>query len=120
MKAVQKEAVARQVKLDEESLQRLKEAEAKDKVHCESLVFLLQKTGRKKPLGVITGAFETNSSIGFGAVRAWHSLASLASFGRCSMNAHSVCGWIRWCVCSHVFCTHVWAVALTRVVTRLV
>lgn len=36
MKAVQKEAVARQVKLDEESLQRLKEAEAKDKVHCNS------------------------------------------------------------------------------------
>ena len=35
MKAVQKEAVAKQVKLDEESLQRLKEAEAKDKVsHC--------------------------------------------------------------------------------------
>ena len=32
MKAVQKEAVARQLKLDEESLQRLKEAEAKDKV----------------------------------------------------------------------------------------
>ncbi len=32
MKAVQKEAVAKQVKLDEESLQRLKEAEAKDKV----------------------------------------------------------------------------------------
>ena len=36
MKAVQKEAVARQVQLDEESLQRLKEAEAKDKVHCDS------------------------------------------------------------------------------------
>lgn len=35
MKAVQKEAVAKQVKLDEESLQRLKAAEAKDKVsHC--------------------------------------------------------------------------------------
>ncbi len=35
MKAVQKEAVAKQVKLDEESLQRLKEAETKDKVcHC--------------------------------------------------------------------------------------
>lgn len=35
MKALQKEAVAKQVKLDEESLQRLKEAEAKDKVsHC--------------------------------------------------------------------------------------
>jgi len=35
MKAVQKEAVATQLKLDEESLQRLKEAEAKDKVsHC--------------------------------------------------------------------------------------
>lgn len=33
MKAVQKEAVARQLQLDEESLQRLKEAEAKDKVH---------------------------------------------------------------------------------------
>ena len=32
MRAVQKEAVAKQVKLDEESLQRLKEAEAKDKV----------------------------------------------------------------------------------------
>lgn len=32
MKAVQKEAVAKQVKLDEESLQRLKEAEARDKV----------------------------------------------------------------------------------------
>ena len=32
MKAVQKEAVAKQVKLDEESLQRLKEAEAKNKV----------------------------------------------------------------------------------------
>ena len=34
MKAVQKEAVAKQVKLDEESLQRLKEAEDKDKVAC--------------------------------------------------------------------------------------
>ena len=33
MKAVQKEAVARQLQLDEESLQRLKEAEAKDKVN---------------------------------------------------------------------------------------
>ena len=33
MKAVQKEAVAKQVQLDEESLQRLKEAEAKNKVH---------------------------------------------------------------------------------------
>ncbi len=32
MKAVQKVAVAKQVKLDEESLQRLKEAEASDKV----------------------------------------------------------------------------------------
>ena len=32
MKAVQKEAVAKQVKLDEESLNRLKEAEANDKV----------------------------------------------------------------------------------------
>lgn len=32
MKAVQKEAVAKQVQLDEESLQRLKEAEAKTKV----------------------------------------------------------------------------------------
>lgn len=32
MKAVQQKAVAKQVKLDEESLQRLKEAEAKDKV----------------------------------------------------------------------------------------
>ena len=35
MKAVQKEAVAKQVKLDEESLHRLKEAEAKDKVSSE-------------------------------------------------------------------------------------
>ena len=33
MKAVQKEAVAKQVQLDEESLQRLKEAEATNKVH---------------------------------------------------------------------------------------
>ena len=32
MKAVQKEAVARQVRLDQQSLQRLKDAEAKDKV----------------------------------------------------------------------------------------
>lgn len=32
MKAVQKEAVAHQVRLDEQSLQRLKEVEAKDKV----------------------------------------------------------------------------------------
>lgn len=32
MKAVQKEAVAKQVQLDEESLQRLKEAEDKNKV----------------------------------------------------------------------------------------
>lgn len=32
MKAIQKEAVAKQVQLDEESLARLKEAEAKSKV----------------------------------------------------------------------------------------
>lgn len=45
MKAVQKAAVAKQVRLDEESLQRLKEAEAKDKVG---------ETQRKTtPLGVI-------------------------------------------------------------------
>ena len=36
MKAIQKEAVAKQVKLDEESLQRLKEAEARDKVSYPS------------------------------------------------------------------------------------
>lgn len=37
MKAVQKVAVAKQVKLDEESLQRLKEAEGKDKVGADCL-----------------------------------------------------------------------------------
>ena len=37
MKAVQKVAVAKQVKLDEESLQRLKEAEGKDKVGANCL-----------------------------------------------------------------------------------
>ena len=35
MKAVQREAVAKQVQLDEESLHRLKEAEATNKVHNE-------------------------------------------------------------------------------------
>lgn len=48
MKAVQKEAVARQVQLDEESLQRLKKAEAKDKVHCETVSgFCLEKEEEK-------------------------------------------------------------------------
>ncbi len=41
MKAVQKEAVAKQVKLDEESLQRLKEAEARDKVSAPVTAYMV-------------------------------------------------------------------------------
>lgn len=41
MKAVQKGAVAHQVRLDEESLQRLKEAEAKDKVRSQVTQLLI-------------------------------------------------------------------------------